>query len=178
MRHLSLLVLVFLLVIALGVPAAAGQPATSDWKVYTYAPSGNTLTSRHADADGADPAFAFGASPDTALFATQRPLGSQSSLAGKTITATFRIDAPATASFQYSGEGTPSNPCGTPATVRLYFSSNGPFGSNKDWYSNFWWSRSSGSSQVLAAGTYTITATVAIGSWSNWNGKLDSDRPD
>ncbi len=77
--------------------------------------------------------------------------------------------------FTYYGE---PGACPTPASVRLYFSSNGSMGSKKDWYSNFWWSRAPLSSQVLANGTLTITAKVSTGSWSNWNGQLDSVQTD
>ena len=164
--------LVALLAVALASPAAAD--GSSNWKVYTYAPSDRTLSSKQADEGNS---FTFASTPDTALFAVQRPEGN-TSLAGRTITATFRIDAPAGTTFHYSGEGTAGNPCGTPATVRLYFSSNGPMGSKKDWYSNFWWSRSAGSFQQLADGTFQVTANVSPGSWSNWNGKLDTERPD
>jgi hypothetical protein len=172
MRNFVISALVTLLLVAVASPASAD--GSTGWKVYTYAPSDQTLSSKQAD-DGN--AFTFTATPDTALFALQRPEGN-TSLAGRTITATFSINAPAGTTFHYSGEGTPSNPCGTPATVRLYFSANGSMGSKKDWYSNFWWSRSAGSSQQLADGTYTITANVSPGSWSNWNGKLDTDRAD
>lgn len=163
------IVFVFAFLLVASTPASAEQPPSSDWKVYTYNPSGNALSSRHADAG---PSFTFTTSPDTALFARAQ----HDSIVAKTMTATFTISGATT--FTYSGEGTPQNPCGTPATVRLYFSSNGPFGKNKDWYSNFWWSNSAGSSQTLANGTYTITATVAPGGWSNWNGKQSTERLD
>lgn len=171
MRRSAVYALVALLTLVFASPASAGD---SDWKVYTYNPSGRALSSQQAD-EG--PAFTFTTSTDTALFAAQRLEGPNTSLAGRTITAKFRIDAVG-ATFHYFGEGSPSNPCGTPASVRLYFSSNGSFGSKKDWYSNFWWSRTAASSHMLADGTFTIIANVSPGNWSNWNGQLDTDRPD
>ena len=171
MRRSAVYALVALLTLVFASPAAAGE---ANWKIYTYNPSGRALSSQQAD-DG--PAFTFTSGTDTALLAAERLEGPNTSLAGRTISATFRINAP-TATFHYFGEGSPSNPCGTPASVRLYFSTNGSFGSKKDWYSNFWWSRTATSSHVLADGTFAISATVSPGNWSNWNGQLDTDRPD
>ena len=171
MRRSAVYALVALLTLVFASPAAAGE---SNWKVYTYNPSGNALSSHQAD-EG--PAFTFTTESDTALFAAQHLAGADT-LTGKTITATFRIDA-AGATFHYWGENTPSNACGTPASVRLYFSSNGSFGSKKDWYSNFWWSNSAGSSHVLVDGPLvTITASVSPGNWSNWNGQQGTVQPD
>ena len=175
MRRSAVYALVALLTLVFASPASAGG---SGWKVYIYNPSDRALSSQQADDGSGGPAFTFTAEPDTALFAAQRVEGPNTSLAGRTITASFRIDAPAGTTFHYSGQGTPSNPCGTPASVRLYFSSNGSFGSKKDWYSNFWWSNSAGSSQVLATGTFTIAATVSAANWSNWNGQGGVARPD
>ena len=175
MRRSAVYALVALLTLVFASPASAGE---SNWKLYTYNPSGRALSSQQADDGSGGPAFTFTAGTDTALFAAERLEGPNTSLAGRTISATFRIDAPAGTTFHYYGETSPSNPCGTPASVRLYFSTNGSMGSKKDWYSNFWWSRSALSSQVLANGTLTITANVSPGNWSNWNGKLDTDQPD
>ncbi len=168
MRRSGIYALVAILTLVLASPAAAGD---LNWKVYTYNPSGNALSSHQADDGTGGPAFTFTTTTDTALFAAQRLEGPNTSLAGRTITATFRIDAAAATTFEYYGQ-TSSNGCGTPASVRLYFSSNGSFGSKKDWYSNFWWSNSAGSSEVLATGPiFTLTAKVAAENWSNWNGQ-------
>ena len=174
MRRSAVYALVALLTLVFASPASAGG---SGWKIYTYNPSDRALSSHQADDDSGDPAFTFTAESDTALFAAQQLDGSNT-LTGKTISATFRIDAPAGTTFHYFGEATPSNPCGTPASVRLYFSSNGSFGSKKDWYSNFWWSNSADSSHVLANGMFTITASVSPTNWSNWNGQGGLARPD
>ena len=172
MRRTAIYALVALLTLVFASPASADE---GNWKLYTYNPSGNAFSSQQAD-EG--PAFTFTTSTDTALFAAQGLEGPNTSLAGRTITARFTINAPAGTTFHYYGEGTAANPCGTPASVRLYFSSNGSMGSKKDWYSNFWWSNSAGSSAVLANGTFTISATVVPTNWSNWNGKQGTDRPD
>jgi len=170
MRRSAIYALVALLTVVFASPAAAGE---ANWKIYTYNPSGRALSSHQADDGTGGPAFTFTADPDTALFAALHLDGSNT-LTGKTITAKFRIDALG-ATFHYYGE---PDGCGTPASVRLYFSSNGSFGSKKDWYSNFWWSRTATSSHVLVDGTFTISANVSPGNWSNWNGQLDTDRPD
>ena len=168
MRRSAVYALVALLTLVFASPAAAGE---GNWKVYTYNPSGNALSSKQAD-EG--PAFTFTTEPDTALFAAQRLEGPNTSLAGRTITAEIRIDAPAATTFQYYGE---PGACGTPASVRMYFSTNGSMGSKKDWQSNFWWSNSAGSSKVLANGpTFTLTAKVSPENWSNWNGQQGTAR--
>ena len=169
MRRSASFALAALLILAFASPAAGGS---TGWKVYTYNPSGNALSSRQADDSAPGPSFAFTTAPDTALFAQQSPTDS---LLGKTITATYTIRG-ATGPFTSYGQGTPSNSCGTPASARLYFSSNGSFGAKKDWYSNFWWSNPA--SAVLADGGFTITATVSPEQWSNWNGKGGLERPD
>ena len=169
MRRSVSFALATLLILAFASPAAGGS---TGWKVYTYNASGNALSSKQADGTADNPSFAFTTAPDTALFAESAPVDS---LLGKTITATYTISGP-TGAFTYYGEGTPSNPCGTPASARFYFSSNGSMGSKKDWYSNFWWSNPA--SAVLANGTWTITATVTPDQWSNWNGKSGTIRAD
>lgn len=165
MRSSVSFALATLLILAFASPAAGGS---TGWKVYTYNPSGNALSSRQADDSAAGPSFTFTTAPDTALFAQHSPTDS---LGGKTITATYTI-AGATGPFTYYGQ---PGGCGTPASVRFYFSSNGPMGSKKDWYSNFWWSNPV--SMVLLDGTRTITATVTPDQWSNWDGNGGLARP-
>ncbi|MBU6424126.1 MAG: hypothetical protein KGJ98_12780 [Chloroflexota bacterium] len=174
-----LIVVVAILGVLFGsAPAAAqGQPVAPGWKIYPYAPSGMALSSRTASASAdAIAQFTFLATPGDALFATQRPLGPHGSILGKTISATFRIDAAAGTTFAYWGEGTPANPCGTPATARFYFNTNGKFGfgTDNDWYSKYWWSNPA--SVILAPGEFTLSAPVAVGPWSNWDGKMSADR--
>jgi hypothetical protein len=89
------------------------------------------------------------------------------------VTATFTISGSGDP-FTYHGEGTPSNPCGTPATVRLFFQNSyaGVFE-----YTHYWWSNPVGS-QVLVNGTYKVTATVSPVNWSDWNGQSGTTVPD
>lgn len=165
MRRSVSFALVALLVLAFASPAAGGS---TGWKVYTYNPSGNALSSSQADDSAGGPSFTFTTTPDTALFAKHTPVDS---LAGRLITATYTITG--AGPFTYYGQ---PDACGTPASARLYFSSNGPMGSKKDWYSNFWWSNPA--SMVLANGVGTITAMVSPEQWSNWNGQGGLARPE
>jgi len=91
---------------------------------------------------------------------------------GSTMTATFTVSGVSnTAAFTYSGEGTTSNPCGTPATVRLAFESIPP--GTQFAFTNYWWADAPTASYVLANGTVTISAVVdpVLGQWSDWNGQ-------
>ena len=95
--------------------------------------------------------------------------------AGSTMTATFTVaDVSAGAAFTYSGQGTSTDLCKTPASVRLYFDSTPP--GSQFAYTNYWWADVSPASAVLANGTLTLTAFVdPAGQWSDWNGKLSAD---
>ena len=146
-------------------PAAAGG---SDWKVGYYTPSGQALSMSSADAGSGIASFHFTSQPNTALLVTTHG-GSKGStlgdLTGKTLTATFTISG-ATGAFTYWGEGTPDNPCGTPASTRLFFETDNGGGFA---YTHYWWSNPA--SAVLASGTWHVTATVEPGEWSDWNGQ-------
>jgi hypothetical protein len=176
MRRFIVPTAITLLLLAMTVPALA--EGKSSWKVYRYAPSDRALSSRHADAtpDGLA-TFTFTAAPDTALLASERPWGPHTSILGRLIVAQFSISG--AESFTYSGEGTPDNPCGTPATVRLYFNTNGAaaYGTDNDWYSKYWWSNNIGY-QALGNGTFEIFAWVRPENWSNWNGQMGTARPE
>jgi hypothetical protein len=112
--------------------------------------------------------FNFTDQPSPALLATSHGsfkgtlLGD---LTGRAITATFDITG-ATGAFTYFGEGTPENPCGTPASVRFYFTTDNGGGFA---FTHYWWSNQE--SQVLANGRWTLTATVEPAEWSDWNGQ-------
>src|SRR5690349_5064736 len=100
------------------VPVLAGG---SDWKLGYYTPSGQALSTASVATGAGIATFNFTSQPNTALLVTTR--GNSPSLGndmGKTITATFDI-SDATGAFTYSGEGTPDNPCGTPANTRFFF---------------------------------------------------------
>ena len=120
-------------------------------------------------------AFTFLSTPDDALLATERPDGPHASILGKTITARIKVDSHG-ATFHYYGEGA----CGTtPATVRLYFNTNGAFGfgNNTAWYGHYWWSNPV-AAYALADGTVTLTAQVTAANWSDWGGELATAVPD
>ena len=145
------------------LPTTAAAVTSNGWKIYSYNP-GSGLSSKQATGDGTSVAqFEFLSTPDDALLATKQPGGAHATLNGKTITATFAIAGEAT--FQYYGQGQPGD-CGTPASTRLYFSTNGPFA-----YTNFWWSNPS-SAVLTAPGTAVVTAKVNPAVWSDWNGQF------
>ena len=78
---------------------------------------------------------------------------------------TFTVDGAGT--FIYSGEGTPDNPCATPANVRFYFNTaNGPFA-----YTKYWWSNPV-AFPLAAPGSGTFSVTVDPAQWSDWNGQF------
>jgi len=96
---------------------------------------------------------------------------------GSTMSATFTVTS-VTGTFTYSGEGTASNSCGTPATARLYFESIPP--GAKFAYTNYWWADAA--SYVLGGsdGTTTISARVdpTTDQWSDWNGQPSAANSD
>ena len=159
-------------VIALLVAANTADAASSGWKIYSYNASGNALSSKPAPAGTASIAeFTFSRTPDDALLAMKASGSPDSSILGKTITATFAIVG--TGTFTYWGEGTADNPCGTPANTRLYFNTaNGPFA-----YTKYWWSNPM-SMTLTSPGTGVLTAMVEPSEWSDWNGQNGLTDPD
>ncbi len=152
------------LALIIGALPNAAAAAASGWKVYSYTPSGRTLSSKTAPAGtGSIAEFEVLPTPDDALLAMKATSGDRSIL-GKTITATFTIVGAAT--FTYWGEGTPENPCGTPASARLYFNTDGAFA-----YTNYWWSNPA-AAVLTGPGGGTITAIVEPNEWSDWNGQF------
>jgi hypothetical protein len=113
-------------------------------------------------------AFNFLPTPDTSGFQTKHPayngklLGD---LTGKTVSASGNVSG-ATGAFTYYGEGSPSNPCGTPANVRLYFETN----NNELGESQYWWSNPV--SYPLANGPFSLTANLNPATWSDRDGHL------
>lgn len=135
--------------------------AASGWKIYSYNASGQAFSSKQAPSGTGIAEFDFQPVPDDALLA----MNAKSSILGKTITATFEIVGAGT--FTYYGQGTTGNPCATPASARLYFStSNGPFA-----YTKYWWSNPA-SAVLTSPGSASVTATVEPGQWSDWNGQF------
>jgi hypothetical protein len=130
-----------------------------------------SLDSQTVQPSGADlAAFGFAVKPNSRLLVTQNDktknpfLGDHSS---QPISATVSVTALSPgATFTYD---TTNNPCGTPATVRLFFSSTGgPFA-----FTDYWWSDSASVTlDALKAGPQTLTATLDPATpWSDWNGQ-------
>jgi hypothetical protein len=96
---------------------------------------------------------------------------------GTTMSASYTISGlSGPAVFTYAGENTPSNPCGTPATVRLFFQTSGKFA-----YTNYWWADVTPGSAVLASGSsQPLSALVdpTLTAWSDWNGQPSSANVD
>ena len=173
-----LMILVALAVAALGLSLAGGSAfaASSAWHVGYYNPSGNALSNAQASSVAVGVAsLDFTTQPDTALLVTSQKVKNSTLLGdmtGKSITATFTISG-ATGAFTYYGEGKPSNPCGTPASVRLYFETSNAGGFDP---THYWWSNPA--SAVLANGTVTFKTTVDAAMWSDWNGQTGTSVPD
>ena len=174
-RHLMKRFLVGLMVAAMAAIGFGGVSAFADpsanWQLASGSAQGSAgiATINFAVPDKARLLYN---SKDSAL------LGSQS---GSTMSATFAVQGVSdSAAFTYSGEGTTSNPCGTPATVRLAFESIAP--GSKFAYTNYWWADASTASYVLAnsEGTVTVTAVVdpIAEQWSDWNGQQANSSPD
>jgi hypothetical protein len=171
MRRIVIAVFATLALLVGAIPGSANA-AASGWKIYSYNASGRALSSKQAPAGtGSTAEFDVLPTPDDALLAMKASGSPDSSIVGKTITATFAIVG--AGAFTYWGEGTADNSCGTPANTRLYFnSSNGPFA-----YTNYWWSNPA--AMVLTApGTGQVTATVEPGEWSDWNGQPGATQAD
>lgn len=167
MRQLRLIAAVasaFAAVILAASPAAAGQ--SSAWKLGYYTPSGRALSMASVQTGAGIASFDFTADDSTALLVTTRGSSAfRGDLTGRTITATFTISG-ATGDFTYFGEGTDQNPCVYPANTRLFFLTDNGGGFA---FTHYWWSNPE--NQVLANGTFTLTATVEPAEWSDWNGQ-------
>src|SRR6266404_5174474 len=105
------------LALLVGAIPNAGNAAASGWKIYSYNASGRALSSKAAPAGtGSIAEFDVLPTPDDALLAMKASGAPDSSILGKTITATFAIEGAGT--FTYWGEGTADNPCVYPANTR------------------------------------------------------------
>jgi hypothetical protein len=147
--------------------SAPAMADASNWKVGYYTPSGRTLSFAESGNAGVA-SLNFTDQTNTALLVTTHGAAKGSilgDLTGKTITATFHISS-STGAFTYFGEGTPDNPCGTPANTRFFFQTDNGGGFQ---FTHFWWSNPE--SAILGNGTFTLTATVEPLEWSDWNGQ-------
>jgi len=155
--------------------AASGGNQASYWHIGYYNPSGRALSESQAQSapDGVA-SLNFTNQPNTALLTTDQKAKNPTllgDLTGKKITLNFTISNAGT--FNYYGEGTPSNPCGTPANTRLYFTTSNAGGFD---YTHYWWSNPA--SFVLNNGSGSVTATVEPAEWSDWNGQSGTVVPD
>ena len=162
-----------MLILTSALPASAGGPA-SKWRVGYYTPSNpGTLSMSSTPQGGGIATFDFTNQNNTALLVTNHGaykgqlLGD---LTGRTITTTFSITG--AGAFTYFGQGTADNPCATPASVRLFFTTDNGGGFA---YTHYWWSNPE--SRVLANGLWTLTATVEPAEWSDWNGQTGTTEP-
>jgi hypothetical protein len=164
--------------IAVVMGSCPALASASDWKVGYYTPSPHsTLSFASADAlDNGVAAFNFTNQDNTALLATDHGASKGTllgDLRGQSITVTFEISGATGGAFTYFGEGTPSNPCGTPANVRIYFQTSNAGGFD---FTHFWWSDTAFA--LLGNGTFSLTANVSPAGWSDWNGKQATDNVD
>ena len=114
--------------------------------------------------------FTFPVGADASMFTTKHPAYNGQLLGNLTnksaVVANIQVSG---TGFTYYGEGTPSNPCGTQASVRLYFETT----NNELGYSQYWWSNNGATgSYVLAAGPATLTANLVPSEWSDWDGHM------
>jgi len=138
-------------------------------------PSANwQLASGSAQGSGGLAAFDFSVPDKTRLLFNSKDSSLLGDRRATTMSATFTVsDVNEGATFTYGGEGTASNPCVSPATVRLSFESIPP--GTKFAFTNYWWADVSPASAVLANGDFTLTVTVdAAQAWSDWNGQPSS----
>jgi hypothetical protein len=145
-----------------------GPKPEKKWMEYFYrangaapAPKPSTLAN-----GGTAVAFNFPDTPDVSGFNTKHPAYNDTllgNLSGKTVSATYDITG-ATGPFIYYGQNTATNPCPTPANVRLYFETN----SNDLGESQYWWSNPV--SHPLATGSYSLMANLNPASWSDRDG--------
>ena len=151
-----------------GVAQAGGSEA-SGWHVAYFqntAPYPSFAEAPSAGAAGIA-MLGFTAQDNTSLLVTDQKAQFASllgALTGERITATFTVSG-VTGTFTYYGEGTSTNSCGGPATARLYFQTSNATGFDE---THYWWSNPADA--VLANRTFTVTATVAGATWSDYYG--------
>jgi hypothetical protein len=160
--------LVGLIVAAMAAVGFGGLSAFAD-------PSANwQLASGSAQGSGGLAAFDFSVPNKSRLLFNSKDSSLLGNLTASTMSATFTVSGVSEgATFTYGGQGTASNPCVSPATVRLAFESIPP--GTKFAFTNYWWADVTPASAVLANGDYTLTVTVdATQAWSDWNGQPSS----
>ena len=145
----------------------AGDGRRVQLEVGYYTPSSvGTLSLAQAKPGGSGIAsFNFTDQANTALLVTTHGAykgDTLGNLTNETITATFNISGATPGAFIYYGT------CGsTPASTRLFFQTDNGGGFA---YTHYWWSNPA--SQVLANGTWTVSAKLDPALWSDWNGQF------
>ena len=160
--------LVGLMVAAMAAIGFGGLSAFAD-------PSANwQLASGSAQGSGGLAAFDFSVPNKSRLLFNSKDSSLLGNLTASTMSATFTVSGVSDgATFTYGGQGTASNPCVSPAAVRLYFESIPP--GTKFAFTNYWWADVTPASAVLANGDYALTVTVdSAQAWSDWNGQPSS----
>jgi hypothetical protein len=124
--------------------------------------------------------FTFESAPNDALLTTTNPAQSSQllgDLTGKTLSATVGVTITSGAPvFTYYGE---PDPCGSPASVRIFFATNvgSPSASSSNFKeTDYWWSNpSSEQLQALEAGDMTMSAALTGGNWSDYYGHFGNE---
>src|SRR5690349_13835596 len=162
--------LVGLMVAALAAIGFGGVGAFAD------ASTNWQLASGSAQGSSGKATFNFSVPDKTRLLYNSKDPALLGNKSGSTMSATFTVaDVNNTAAFTYSGEGTASNPCGTPATVRLYFESIPP--GAKFAFTNYWWSNPVA---ALLANNPNGSLSVSVADptqWSDWSGTFGNNDP-
>jgi hypothetical protein len=161
------------LTILVSAPAIAADEGAPKWKVWSYNPSNRALRGNvPAAANPGIATFPFPATPDVALLVTDH--GSYKGtllgdLTGKTVSATVSA---AGGPFTYFGQGTPQNPCGAPANVRLFFQtkSSGSFAET-----DYWWSNPASWPITATPTPAPISAPLTGANWSDYFGHFGND---
>jgi hypothetical protein len=157
----------------ISLPAISAGNGASKWQVWSYNPSNRALRgSISADANAGIATFAFPATPDVALLVTDHGSYKGSllgDLTGRTVSASVSA---AGGPFTYFGQGSPQNPCGTPANVRLFFQtkSSGSFAET-----DYWWSNPVSLTLALIPSATPMSAPLTGANWSDYFGHFGND---
>ena len=140
-------------------------------------PSSNwQLADGSAQGSGGIASFDFSVPDKTHLLYNSKDSLLLGDLSTSTMTATFtESGVSAGATFTYGGEGTASNPCGSPATVRLFFESIPP--GTKFAFTNYWWSNPVGVNLADLAGAMSVSVADPS-QWSDWDGHMANFSPE
>jgi hypothetical protein len=154
--------------------AAAAENGAPKWKVWTYNPSNRAFKgSVPAATTSGIATFPFPATPDTALLVTDHGSYKGSllgDLTGKTLSAKVSDSG---GPFTYYGQGTPQNPCGRPANVRLFFQTKSAGSFNE---TDYWWSNPvSLDLDGLTTPTTMSESLANPNGWSDFFGHFGSD---